>query len=297
MTIQAIPSFFRCHGCWMISQVIAVPRPSEASKRQKSDAVCHLANLLGMNDNMGMVSKHLPRRASKAALYCAAGFFLVALSSYGQKTLVEKTGAIVKNTDINFNIYGTFPSTATGDAAVDPVTGTVPPGATALKQSANSAAGFRVGVRHVFSPIFGLEGNFGYNPATQNFTGGTYIQDGVVYSHAKVFTIDYVATAPNLYHGFQPFVLAGAGLISYNISSYIAAPPGQPALPVKPIKVPTFEYGFGADYHPTMFPNFMSIRLQYRGLVGHAPGYKNPLLATNSLINIAEPQVGVVFKF
>jgi hypothetical protein len=46
-----------------------------------------------------------------------------------------------------------------------------------------------------------------------------------------------------------------------------------------------------------MLPNFMSIRLQYRGLVGHAPGYKNPLLATTSLINIAEPQIGFVFKF
>jgi hypothetical protein len=257
----------------------------------------HLAILLAMNDNMGMVSKHLLRRASRAALYCAAGFFFVASSSFGQKTLVEKTDALVKNTDVNVNIYGTFPSTATGNASAASPTDTIPPGTTSLKQSANSAAGFRIGVRHVFSPIFGLEANFGYNPATQNFTGGTSIQDGVVYSHAKVFTFDYVATVPRVYHGFQPFVLAGGGLISYNISSYIAAPPGQPALPVKPIKVPTFEYGVGADYHPTMFPNFMSIRLQYRGLVGHAPGYKNPLLATNSLINIAEPQVGVVFKF
>jgi hypothetical protein len=140
----------------------------------------HLAILLAMNDNMGMVSKHLLRRASRAALYCAAGFFFVASASFGQKTLVEKTDALVKNTDVNVNIYGTFPSTATGNAAVDPVTGTVPPGTTSLKQSANSAAGFRIGVRHVFSPIFGLEANFGYNPATQNFTGGTSTQDGVV---------------------------------------------------------------------------------------------------------------------
>lgn len=257
----------------------------------------HLANLLAMNDNMGMVSKQLLRRASRAALYCAAGFFFVASSSFGQKTIIEKTDAIVKNTDVNVNIYGTFPSTATGNAAVDPVSGVVPAGSTSLKQSADSAPGFRFGVRHIFSPIFGLEGNFGYNPATQYFTGGASTQDGVVYSHAKSFTIDYVGTVSHLYHGFQPFVLVGAGLISYNISSYIAAPPGQPALPVKAIKVPTFEYGAGADYHPTMFPNFMSIRLQYRGLVGHAPGYKNPLLATNSLINIAEPQVGFVFKF
>jgi len=187
------------------------------SRDSRMHGSCHLANLLAMNDNMGMVSKHLLRRASRAALYCAAGFFFVASSSFGQKTLVEKTDAIVKNTDINVNLYGTFVSTATGDAAVDPVSGTVPSGATSLKQSADSAPGFRFSVRHVFSPIFGLEANYGYNPATQNFTGGTYVQDGVVYSHAKSFTFDYVATVPRLYHGFQPFVLVGAGLISYNI--------------------------------------------------------------------------------
>ncbi|MHB1674132.1 MAG: hypothetical protein ACYCSP_07765 [Acidobacteriaceae bacterium] len=257
----------------------------------------HLANLLAMHDNMGMVSIHLTRRASVAALFCAVGCIFVASSSFGQKALVEKTGAIVKNTDINVNLYGTFATTATGNAAIDPVTGTVPAGTTSLKQSADSAPGFRVGVRHIFSPVFGLEANFGYNPAIQRFTGGTYIQDGVVYSHAKSFTIDYVATVPHLYHGFQPFFLGGAGLISSNISSYVESPPGVPALPVRPIENPVGEYGFGADYHPSKLPNFMSMRFQYRGLVGHAPGYKNPILATNSLINIAEPQVGLVFKF
>ncbi len=268
-----------------------------AGKDKRSQGFRNLANLLAMHDNMGMVSIHLLRRASMAALFCAAGFFFVASSCFGQKAIVEKTGAIVKNTDVNVNIFGTFASTATGNAAVDPVTGTVPAGATSLKQSADSAPGFRIGARHIFSPVFGLEVNFGYNPAIQNFSGGTSIQDGVVYSHAKSFTIDYVATWPHLYHGLQFFVLGGAGLISSNISSYIESPPAQPALPVKPIKNPVGEYGFGADYHPSKLPNFMSLRFQYRGLVGHAPGYKNPILATNSLINIAEPQVGLVFKF
>lgn len=255
----------------------------------------HLANLLAMHDNMRMVSKHLLRRASRAALYCAAGFFFVASSSFGQKTLVEKTDVIVKNTDININLYGTFPMTATGNAYS--VTGETVSGLTQLKQSADSAVGFRFGVRHIFSPIFGLEMNFGYNPATQHFTGGAPSQDGVVYSHAKPFTFDYVMTWPHLFHGFQPFALGGAGLISYNISSYVESPPGVPALPVRPIKVPVGEYGVGADYHPSQLPNFMSLRFQYRGLVGHAPGYRLPYLATNNVVNIAEPQVGLVFKF
>ena len=255
----------------------------------------HLANLLTMNDNMGMVSKHLLRRASMAALLCAAGIFFVASSSFGQKSLVQKTDAIVQNTDININLYGAFAMTATGNAYS--VTGEAVSGTTPLKQSADPAVGFRLGVRHIFSPIFGLEANFGYNPATQHFTGGVPSQDGVVYSHAKPFTFDYVVTFPHLFHGFQPFALGGAGLISYNISSYVETPPGQPALPVRPIKVPVGEYGIGADYHPSQFPNFMSMRFQYRGLVGHAPGYRLPYLATNNVINIAEPQVGLVFKF
>lgn len=256
-----------------------------------------LANRLAMHDNMGMVCKHLLRQASCSALLCAAGFIFVASSSFAQKTLVQKTDALVRNTDININIYGAFPMTATGNVPLDSTTGQPVPGATALKQSADPAPGFRIGGRHIFSPILGLEINFGYNPATQHFSGATPTQNGPVYSHAKPLTFDYVVTMPHLFHGFQPFALGGAGLISYNISSYVQSPPGSPSLAVKPIKIPVGEYGVGADYHPSQFPAILSMRFQYRGLVGHAPGYRNPLLATNNVINIAEPQVGLVFKF
>ncbi len=209
----------------------------------------------------------------------AAGIFLVAFSSFGQKT------------DVNINIYGAIPSTATGPVPANTT------GATSLQQTADPAVGFRFGVRHIFSPIFGLEANFGYNRAEQHFTGATTSQNGVVYSHAKPITFDYVASVPFSFHGIKPFALAGAGLISYNISSYTAAPPGAPALPVRPEKIPVFEYGIGADYHPGRFPPFMAMRFQYRGLVGHAPDYRLPYLATNNVINIAEPQAGLVFKF
>lgn len=225
-----------------------------------------------MHDNMHMHRKHLLRPARLGMLVFAAGILFATLSSFAQKA------------DVNVNMFGAFPSTATGPApnvngeAFSPV-----------RQTADPSAGFRIGGRYVFSPVFGLEVNFGYSRATQHFTGNRE-QSGVVYSHAKPFTIDYVATAPNLHHGFRPFVLAGAGLISYNISSFSA-------LPARPEKIPVFEYGGGADYHPASFPNIMFLRVQYRGLVGHAPDYLLPYLATSKLINIAEPQVGLVFKF
>lgn len=233
----------------------------------------HLANTLVMRDNMGMHRKHLLRPARVSILVSAAAFLFACFPSFAQKG------------DVNVNIYEALPATATGPAILfdgqhfSPVT-----------QSADPSLGFRIGMRYVFSPIFGLEGNFGYNRAVQHFSSSPQ-QSGVVYSHAKPFTIDYVATAPSLYHGFRPFVLAGAGVISYNISSFSA-------LPARPEKLPVFfEYGAGADYHPGRFPNAISLRMQYRGLVGHAPDFRLPYLATSTLINIAEPQIGLVFKF
>ncbi len=206
-----------------------------------------------------------------------AGFFFVVSPSFAQKT------------DVNINLYGAFAMTATGPAPVDS-TGAPIPGATALRQSADPSLGFRFGVRHIFSPILGLEMNFGYNRATQHFSGATPSQNGDVYSHAKPFTVDYVATVPLSFMGIKPFALAGGGLISYNISS-------TSALPVRPEKIPVFEYGVGADFHPGLLPPFMALRAQYRGLVGHAPDYRLPYLATSNVINISEPQVGLVFRF
>lgn len=235
-----------------------------------------LANLVAMHDNVDMVSKHWLRHARTTGLLMAAVFFFCTSPCFGQKS------------DVNINLYGAFPSAATGPA--------LNPGDPPLKQTADPSLGVRGGARHIFSPIFGLEVNFGYNRATQHFSGNS-IQTGVVYSHAKPFTIDYVATWPHLVHGFRPFILAGAGLISYNISSYTAAPPGAPSLPVRPEKIPAGEYGIGADYHPSAFPPFMAMRFQYRGLIAHGPDYLLPYLATSTFTNIAEPQAGLVFKF
>jgi hypothetical protein len=239
-----------------------------------------------MHDNVAMVSKHLLRRASVGASFLAAAFLLVTSPLFGQKT------------DVNINLFGAIP-TSTSGTAINSYTNQPIPGAPPLHQSADPSLGFRMGARHIFSPIFGLELNFGYSRATQHFTGVPSIADGkgVVYSHAKPFTIDYVASLPFSYRGIHPFVLGGAGLISYNISSYTALPPGVPSLPARPEKIPVGEVGIGADFHPGMLPNFMDLRLQYRALIGHAPDYRLPYLATDNFSVISEPQAGLVFKF
>ncbi len=233
-----------------------------------------------MHDNVAMVSKHLLRRAHWGVLLLAAGLCFVSSSSFAQKA------------DVNINIYGVFPPSASGGPTTTPGIKNPYPART---QTADAALGFRIGGRYIFSPIFGLELNFGYSRANQHFKGGP-VQTGPVYSHAKPFTIDYVASLPFSLHGIRPFVLGGGGLISYNISSYVASPPST-GIPARPEKIPVFEYGIGADYHPGFLPPFMAMRFQYRALVGHAPDYRLPYLATTNLINISEPQAGLVFKF
>lgn len=237
-----------------------------------------------MPDNVGMVSKHLLRHGWWSVLLSAAVFFLIVSPSFGQKT------------DVNVNLYGAFASSASGPA-IDSTTNQPIAGAPDIHQSADPALGFRIGVRHIFSPIFGLEMNLGYNRATQHFTNVPSVGSAPVYSHAKPFTVDYVVSVPHTFFGVQPFALAGAGLISYNISSYTATPPGVPSLPARAHIVPVFEYGLGADFHPGLLPPFIALRVQYRGLIGHGSDYRLPYLRTNNVINIAEPQVGLAFKF
>lgn len=222
-----------------------------------------------------MVSKQLLRHARFRVPLLAAVFCFAVSPSFAQKG------------DVNVNIYGTIPTSASAPPQN--------PGQPSLQQTADSAIGIRGGARYIFSPIFGLEVNLGYNRANQYFSGNT-IQNGVVYSHAKPFTVDYVVSVPLKFRGIRPFALAGAGFISYNISSYVALPPGG-GIPARAEKIPVFEYGVGADYHPVFLPPFMAIRFQFRGLVGHGPDYRLPYLATDNLINIAEPQAGLVFKF
>lgn len=230
-----------------------------------------------------MVSKQLLRHARFRVPFLVA-FFCLAVSP-----------CVAQKADVNVNIYGAIPGTATGPVPVDSRTGLPIPGAAPLKQTSDSAIGIRGGGGYIFSPIFGLEVNFGYNRANQYFVGDR-IQTGEVYSHAKPFTVDYVVTSPHRIFNLQPFALAGAGFIDYNISSYTALPPGG-GIPARSEKIPVFEYGVGADYHPSFLPTFMAMRFQFRGLVGHAPDYRLPYLATDNLINIAEPQAGLVFKF
>ena len=214
------------------------------------------------------------------------GLFLLVLAA----ALVASARA---QTDINVNLYEAIPTSASkpvtesGGVVTDP----------GVNQSADPSLGFRMGLRHMFHPHFGLEVNWGYNRATQHFSGSSQT-DATVYSHAKPLTIDYVSRI-KAYKGFQFFWLAGAGFVSYDISSYgPGSSSGAPVTePAQSEILPAGEYGVGADYHLHKMPKFLGLRLQYRAIVEHAPDYRLTYLSTNNLINISEPSIGLTLKF
>ena len=215
-----------------------------------------------------------------------SGLFLLALAAALASTARAQT-------DINVNLYEALPMSASKPAASSGGVVTDP----GVNQSADPSLGFRMGLRHMYHPHFGLEINAGYNRATQHFSGSLQT-DATVYSHAKPFTIDYVSRI-KAYKGFQFFWLAGAGFVSYDISSYGPGgnTTGTVTEPAQSEILPAGEYGVGADYHLHALPKFMGLRLQYRAIVEHAPDYRLTYLSTNNLINISEPSVGITFKF
>lgn len=109
---------------------------------------------------------------------------------------------------------------------------------------------------------------------------------------------------------FEPFVLAGAGALRFNPQStwlvlpdFVVGVPNRVQINLNAAKQTNlaYLYGGGVDYR---LPWRFALRLQYRGLLYNAPDFKvNPHsgsavnLSTGSKAHMAEPSIGLVFRF
>ena len=91
----------------------------------------------------------------------------------------------------------------------------------------------------------------------------------------------------------EPFLLIGAGALVFN--------PNETILNGNPVGVraarqtrPAFLYGGGADYR---LSERLALRLQYRGIFYSAPDFRVANLVTSARGHLAEPSLGIVFKF
>jgi outer membrane immunogenic protein len=195
---------------------------------------------------------------------------ILALASFAAAQDVER---------FNFGLSG---------AGVFSKTSTSSDGFLTLKPTTSGAqiGSFRWRLNH----LHGLEVNIGHTKNSQVFTlppNSFRVGTGIT-----ELSGDYVLS-PMHRDRWEPFLFGGAGVLRFNPgSTYIN---GLLALfPVKQQTALGFVYGGGTDYR---LWKFVSLRLQYRGVIYKTPNFGQPNLATHAKGHLAEPAFGIVIKF
>jgi opacity protein-like surface antigen len=173
------------------------------------------------------------------------------------------------NSEVSANFTGNFQKQANGMGVLD---------------TATDSGGFMVNYRYHFNRWSALEANYGNTLFSQVYNSGTVTRARVQEaSFAYVFTFGVDREAR-----FHPFLEAGSGALFFSPS--IAGTTGPSINQNRPVLL----YGGGIAYKLT---HGLSAQAGYRGLVYTAPDFSVPTQVTNAKTNMAEPYVGVSFRF
>ena len=179
-------------------------------------------------------------------------------------------------TDISANVYGTFNNGTRGNGTI---------------QSSPNSGGGMIGVRHVFSPLVGVEMNFGINPFKQALSPDTATcgfrcgnQPIKVNATAIAASANYVVSGK--FGNLRPFGLVGLGFVFTNTTGT--------QIGLNSLSRPAFIGGGGTDVDLT--PR-VGLRVQYRVSVFKAPDVDRGYSPTGGYIYTQEPMVGAFFRF
>jgi outer membrane immunogenic protein len=162
-----------------------------------------------------------------------------------------------------------------------------------IPHDATKSGGFLIGYRYHLNAWFAVQGDYGYTRDTQKyfdpFFGETDIQANV-----HQFTGEAVITAPSSSR-VRPYGLAGIGAVFFRptnslLNSFIGVGNNTGNNQTKP----AFVYGGGVDFDIT---RYMAFRAEYRGLVFKIPDFQLPGLASDNFTHLAQPSVGLVWRF
>ncbi len=199
-----------------------------------------------------------------------AGMAVAALLLFTAAGLAQEDGHF----DVSVSGAGVFPSQSTGHGIV---------------LNPTNSAGPLLAFRFRFNAKHSIAANYGHTDDSQIYT----LAANIYRIQAKVteFSAAYVFN-PIQIGKFEPFVMAGVGTLHFT--------PGNTYINTYqvPVAVSTQSelmalYGGGVDYHVL---SHIAVRLQYRGLVYKAPDFKGQFF-TGAYAQMAEPSVGVVFRF
>jgi outer membrane immunogenic protein len=161
-----------------------------------------------------------------------------------------------------------------------------------IPHHATKSGGFMLGYRYHLNPWFAVQGDYGYTRDTQKyfdpFLGETDIQ-----SNIHQLTGEAVITAPSQSR-VRPYGLAGIGGLFFrptdSLSNSFAGVGNGTGNQTKA----AFVYGGGVDFD---LSRYVALRVEYRGFLYKIPDFQIPGLATDNFTHLAQPSVGLVWRF
>jgi opacity protein-like surface antigen len=143
-----------------------------------------------------------------------------------------------------------------------------------------------VGYSHQFHRWAGVETNYGYTRNTHNYFGSSG-QLGIQ-SDIHQITGAFVLHVPVEQPVVKPYALAGTGALIFNPTDQvrISAADRQSRA--------AFLYGGGLNFD--IARNF-GIRAEYRGFVYKTPDFRIGTLDIDKITHLAQPSVGIFFRF
>ena len=158
-----------------------------------------------------------------------------------------------------------------------------------ILNTTNSAAPL-VSFRFRFNPRHSLVANYSNTHDSQIYTLGPHFDR--VQSTVSELSLAYVFN-PIQIGKFEPFLLAGAGRLNFTPGNTFIDTFQVPVASAKQ-RALGYLYGAGVDYRVY---RHIAVRLQYRGFFYRVPDFKNAALFTGALGHLAEPSIGLVFRF
>lgn len=161
-----------------------------------------------------------------------------------------------------------------------------------IPHHATKSGGFLLGYRYHLSPWFAIQGDYGYTRNTQKYfdpiLGETDIQ-----ANLHQLTGEAVITAPSTSR-VRPYALAGIGGLFFRptntFNNSLAGVGNGTGNQTKA----AFVYGGGVDFDLT---HYVALRAEYRGYLYKIPDFQIPGLATDNFTHLAQPSVGLVWRF
>jgi len=163
-----------------------------------------------------------------------------------------------------------------------------------IPHDATKSGGFLIGYRYHLNSWFALQGDYGYTRDTQKYFDPVFGETDIQ-ANIHQLTGEAVISAP-AHSRVRPYGLAGIGGIFFrptnspNNVAFVGVGSNTGNNQAKA----AFVYGGGVDFD---ISKYLALRAEYRGLVYKIPDFQLPGLASDNFTHLAQPSVGLVWRF